>query len=179
MRFFMRAMMLCLWAPVLILCSVSFTNNPAKWDLVSHTLGCTRDPCVVTLNFGGKVSRFEAAAGAIKSGARSRIIVDGDCYSACTLVLDRVADKTCLDASARLYFHRGERTEFKRIEIPMGKIMMYARFFHSMTHFDVDYRLPGIVQWIRSIHGLPREGQFVEMPAGVARRIWPTCQTPR
>ena len=164
---------------VAALAALTALSAPAKADVVEEVLGCKGDPCVVTYNPGGFVSKFESAASAILGGARERVIIDGDCYSSCTLLADYAAENVCLTVWARLYFHRGTGLKLEPVRIPMGNTVVYAGVYTSVTHIDLDYRLPKVVGWINSIGGLPKDGKFVEMPAAIAHDTWPTCALPK
>ena len=168
-------------AACLLLCwtLLSFVSaEPGKTDVVADVLGCKSDPCIIKFSPGGFVVKFEEAAQAIIEGARSRVIIDGDCYSACTLLLDRIENKGCLTVWARLYFHRGITSSVRGYYIPPDGNIAKSTPLLSFKRFDVDYHMPSVTGWIKNIGGLPQDGQFVEMPTTLAHSVWQTCELP-
>jgi hypothetical protein len=135
---------------------------PAKADLVAAVLGCTGDPCVVRRNPGGIAQVFIAAADAINSGARKRVIIDGVCASACAILADRARRRVCVTNNAVFAFH-------------MGRVM---RFDGSQMYATGDFRRPqhsrDIRTYVQKHGGFPREG-FVVMRARDARAYWRSC----
>ncbi len=149
-------------------------------DIVTQVLGCTNDPCIVRVNNGGAVDLFERAAEAIAQGARSRVVIDGPCASACTILIDRVRDKVCLSERARLHFHKGTEYILTWYNMPVifgfGISAEEKRYgpFSAAILFDPEYS-PTLMRWIRAIGGLPKDGGFVVMPDQLARMIWRSC----
>lgn len=154
-------------------------SAPAKADVVEEVLGCKGDPCVVTYNPGGSVVRFYEAAQAIHNGARKRVIVDGACKSACTILIDLIPDQVCLTVWAQLYFHQGTRPVVKWMDVPvLGTLTQIPIMVGEMERFTPSYS-PVVMWWINQIGGLPKDGKFVEMPAGIAHSLWQTCALPQ
>lgn len=165
---------------VVFLCYAVVSAYGAE-DIVARVLGCSNDPCIVRNNDGGLVDLFEQAATAINSGARAHIVIDGPCASACTILIDKVADKVCLTKWAQLHFHKGTEysitiTLYAPPTFGFGISAKEVRHesFYVPTLFDPDYS-PAVMRWIRAIGGLPKDGSFVVMPDQLARRIWRSC----
>ena len=142
--------------------------NTTKGDIVEEVLGCRGDPCVVAYNGGGTITTFEEAARAIRAGARKQVVINGACYSACTILIDALRDRTCVTAQARLGFHRGSGPVLKYLnEMPLY-------WYAVQERFDITYS-PKIQKWINGRGGLPEDGSFIYMNAHAARTIWPAC----
>lgn len=165
---------------VMFLCCSVLSAYGAE-DIVTRVLGCPNDPCIVRVNDGGDVDLFEQAAAVIARGARSRIVIDGPCASACTILVDKVVDKVCLTERAQLYFHKGTEysitiTSYILPTFGFGINAKEVRHesFYVPTLFEPDYS-PTVTRWIRAIGGLPKNGEFVIMPDQLARKIWRSC----
>lgn len=154
----------------LLVWSWAFCTGSAKADIVADVLGCKDDPCVIAYNPGGAIKVFEAAAKAIAKGARTRVVVDGWCISACTIALDKVRDRVCVTPRAKLGFHRGTEYKLKYLNTDRSS-------YQTVTNlFDISYS-PDINRWIHGRGGLPKDGSLITMGAGTAQTIWPICST--
>jgi hypothetical protein len=158
----------------LVVCVGILWPAPAKADIVQDVLGCPGDPCVVTFNPGGSLREFEEAAEAIRNGARSLVVVDGMCASACTILLDRIPDKVCLTQMAQLRFHKGTRYVLKWINYTLWDTTATWGPYSARELIDIEYA-PKAETWIRSVGGLPKDGSTITMPSEIAETIWHSC----
>jgi len=147
------------------LVALALLSAPAKADIVEEVLGCKGDPCIVKENPGGKIKKFVEAATAIALGDRSYVIIDGECASACTVLIDLIRNKVCLISRAKLEFHRGTRSV-------SASVVMFPYTYKELI--DLNYSRE-VDAWIRWKGGLPRDGSFITMPIGVAQTIWSPC----
>ncbi len=150
---------------VAALAALILLSAHAKADIVEEVLGCKGDPCVVRINLGGNIGKFVDAANAIAFGDRKLVIIDGECASACTVLIDRIKDKVCLTAWAKLEFHRGSRP-------PFASVGIFS--FQYKKLIDIHYS-PAVEEWIQKEGGLPKDGSFITMPVNVAMTIWSPC----
>lgn len=164
---------------VAVLAALTALSAHAKADIVEEVLGCKSDPCVVTYSPGGTIVRFVEAAEAIYNGARTQVVINGTCKSACTILIDLIPDKVCLTVWAQLYFHRGMRPMVKWADVPvLGSMVQVPVMIGGIEYFTPNYS-PDVMAWIRYIGGLPEDGAFVEMPAVIAHTLWSTCAPPK
>jgi len=137
---------------------------PAQADFVARVLKCDGDPCVVRNSPGGWVADFEHAAHAIRNGARSRIIINGKCESACVLLADIARAKVCTTSRARFGFHKyGEAVGIRNGKFIVGKHTLYDPP-HSR---DID-------RIVRANGGYPRKGMKTLSRSKFAH-IWRKC----
>jgi hypothetical protein len=90
---------------LLLILLFTLNGSLARADIVSRALGCNGDPCVVEDSAGGKVSVFQEAGYAVDKGARTLVIIDGLCASACVLFADIARRKVCITEWAMFGFH--------------------------------------------------------------------------
>jgi hypothetical protein len=78
------------------------TVSPAKYGAEAHK---SRDPLHIIFDPGGVIADFVTKFIGIRE-ARSHVVVDGMCVSACTLMLPILTrDQVCVTAQARFGFH--------------------------------------------------------------------------
>jgi hypothetical protein len=118
---------------------------------ISNAIGPCGNPCVVFGSSGGRVTDFEAAGDAIRSGARNRLVIDGYCASSCMVMADRARPRACITPRVVFAYHK---TNWGR-PIPLR----------------ADLR-----GWIMHHGGFPSFGANMGvMPNEVAKHFWPQC----
>ena len=168
-------MRLWLFLLALVVASLlTLNSNVTRADVVTDVLGCKGDPCVITFNPGGGLDSFEKAAEAIRNGARSLVVVDGMCASACTILLDRIPNKVCLTQSAQLRFHKGTRSVLHWIHYSVFGTDAQWGPYGAKELVDLPYS-PRVERWINVLGGLPKDGSAVTMPSEIAETIWHLC----
>ena len=121
------------------------------------------NPCVIRENDGGYVPDFEHATRQIKARGR-RLVIDGPCRSACTLMADQARPNVCVTERASLHFHQGfSWTDPTRPQ-------------SEATRSPLRYS-PDIAAWIADKGGQPLHG-WLDMSAEEARRFFPACEAP-
>jgi hypothetical protein len=103
----------------------------------------------ITRDFGGLVDQYKAKYAQIRARGE-RVVIDGICNSACTLVLGIVPlNRICVTPRASLGFHAAyyDRTYTMGI-----KVTSYAGTADLMSHYPTSVR-----EWIRSKGGLTPE----------------------
>lgn len=68
--------------------------------------GACGDPCVIHYSPGGEVEKFQAAARAVRAGARRLVVIDGPCISACAVFADMARMRVCITRRASFGFHK-------------------------------------------------------------------------
>lgn len=131
-------------------------------DTVSSVLGCSGDPCVVRNNPGGNLVEFKAAARQIKRTGR-RVVIDGQCDSACAVLADMARSNVCVTPRAKFGFHQGYIVAQAQSG---GAYYLLGRFKppHSRD----------VARWVTKNGGYPKKG-FRVMGHRSAGRIWKTC----
>jgi hypothetical protein len=112
-----------------------------------------RDPCRIRYNAGGQHVSFVFAARTLHERKPHGAIIDGGCYSACSLFADLGRPYVCVTKQAAFYFHRSWPDEL---------IPPYA---------------PDIKLWVMAHGGFPknRSHQFREMKWPETQKFWPMC----
>jgi hypothetical protein len=90
--------------PLLVATAFNLPGQPFNWPVECG------DPCVINFSPGGSVWDFRLEGYALAAQKR-KIIVNGPCFSACTLLID-VAESTrpgsvCITDNAVLGYHEG------------------------------------------------------------------------
>lgn len=100
----------------------------------------------ITRDFGGLVERYKAKYAQIRDRGE-RVVIDGICNSACTLVLGIVPlNRICVTPRASLGFHAAYYDRSFTLGV---KVTSYAGTEDLMSHYPNTVR-----QWIRSKGGL-------------------------
>ncbi|WP_461495438.1 hypothetical protein [Pyruvatibacter sp.] len=99
---------------------------------------------------------------------KQTVALDGDCYSACTIWLDRARhnpdQSVCITPYAEFHFHLGFR--YSKIN---GEWEFLRRFDTTPLYHSED-----IAEWIAAHGGPPADG-WLTMTYEDARAYWPTC----
>ena len=114
---------------------------------------CWEKSCIVDYDPGGAVADFYAASDIISKRMDVKIIINGDCISACTLLSDMNRNQVCITPEAKFRYHTTTEEE-----IPFG---------YSQWTMD----------WVNSQGGFPSlySGNFLDMKYDVAKNHWKTC----
>jgi len=111
---------------------------------------------------GGDVALYRIKA-QVATDLGIRVVIDGLCASACTLLTGVPHDQVCVTGRARLHFHRA------RLARPLEHGVALLR---TVNDEMMDSYPPGIRDWIRRHGGLTE--RMLEMPpAEVARHFRP------
>lgn len=115
------------------------------------------DPCVINRNYGGRVDYFMSAANVLPFRKEHGAIIDGPCYSACTMFAAFGRPHVCITKKAIMYFHRGS-----------------DEMLPESSAYPQD-----IMTWVNAHGGWPtqRSGRFTRMPFNAAKQFWPVCNT--
>lgn len=110
-------------------------------------------PCTIRGSGGGRLDRFLQLAAAINREQRT-VVIDGPCYSACSLLADRARANVCITPNAEFGFHRGSD--------------------ESIAPYSGD-----LVAWVELNGGFPAfsTGLLTKMDAATARAFFAPCQT--
>lgn len=121
--------------------------------------------CVVVSNPGGLVDAFRRAALQMKLEGR-RLVIDGDCASACTMAADLARPRVCITKRAVLRFHRAYEYDAK------------GRFLRRSD--PSGYYSPDIVAWVKERGGFPgsteKDNALLDMPFSEAKAMFPVCE---
>jgi len=110
--------------------------------------GCG-NPCWIYANYGGRIGDFEELASQVLHDDRI-VIIDGDCFSACTLLADFGRPHVFITRRARMHFHRSSAE-------------------------SVPDQSEGIATWVNSHGGYPSYASqtFTTMTFEDAKAFWP------
>jgi hypothetical protein len=123
--------------------------------------GYCGNPCVIQENKGGDAVKFVQAASKLKEG--QRVIVDGECYSACVLFADFARPKVCITDRAEFFLHMGSSTLVK----PDG-----TRLAWYPPHSD------DIEEYVSEHGGYPQTGikeKMLPIQHPDTLKFWPKC----
>ena len=130
-----------------------------KWLLlISLTSACvfssamqSRSEVLIKNDRGGDVLEYYAKYQSLQSRGE-RVVVDGDCLSACTLVLGLLAkDQRCFTSSARLGFHAAwDEYGTTHVQNPIGTAIFLSVY------------PPEILQWVSKHGGLTSKVIYLE-----------------
>jgi hypothetical protein len=125
---------------------------------------CNSNPCVIKRDVGGLVHEYEQLALRVRLTGW-RIVIDGECYSACAILADKARPFVCLTPKARLFFHQmyGTYTD------PLAGLVILRRPYTGHTK--------DVAAWIAFNGGQPLSG-WLYMPYPQARHFWPSCEEP-
>jgi hypothetical protein len=134
---------------------------------VDVMLGCRDNGpvCIINKpNGGGAVWKFEQAADEVLSDAKTAVIIDTDCYSACAIFADEAREKVYITKRARFFFHKTFMTQTEQV----SGITQVIR-----TDFQDPPRSADIDRWVhlKNPAGYPIDG-FVEMTNEEAAVFW-------
>lgn len=121
-------------------------------------------PCVISHNPGGELDSFVITAEEMVKNGRS-LVVNGDCYSACTILADlmRSQGMACVTQNATFHIHQGQRVYVSDVFAPI------------VNRFEVPYSI-GLTSLIERSGGQPKDGWLV-LTHDFLRRYFPECAT--
>lgn len=122
------------------------TENDAFAD---GFLAACGDPCWINSNPGGVIGNYEALARLVLATNR-RVIINGDCASACTVFADKARPMVQITITSRFQFHR------------------------SQTEHDLPLS-PDVADWVNAHGGFPSNasGDLTTMVFADAKAFWP------
>ncbi|HEU4661662.1 MAG TPA: hypothetical protein VFS63_13480 [Pseudolabrys sp.] len=116
---------------------------------------------------GGQIGHYLETFAAVRSSGE-RVVIDGNCLSACTLVLGVIPrDRICVTPRARLGFHAAWMPDHdgRPVTSPMGTQALWKFYPNSVR------------RWINQHGGLSRHMIFLQGRDLAA--ILPSCNAPR
>jgi hypothetical protein len=128
------------------------------------------EPCVIRYSPGGELKRFQAAAAAVKRGARRLVVIDGPCISACAVFADIARSKVCITDRAVFGFHKATLVSLRSLR--NGRVLERQLGVKDPPHSR------DIVRWVKSRGGFPRQG-LRRMSARQAASFWRRCSLRR
>jgi hypothetical protein len=169
-------------------CGAAVAQTPAPWEKelfkpwsttpnitifalpkIPHALdlafGPCGDPCIVTRSPGGYIYLFEQAAHQVLEGEKRLVVIDGDCYSACTIFADLARSRVCITQMAVFYFHKAYYTDTRMVA--GVEQVIHTDLFDPPQSPDID-------KAVRALGGYPADG-FTSMPYAIAKDFWRTC----
>jgi len=132
-------------------------------DPVEYALGCST-PCIVGYSPGGYTAVFQAAGDAFRAGSHDAMIINGPCYSACTMAADRAWPNVCTTKHALFGYHQARLPRF--IERLLGGEPI---FIDAMDYYSERVR-----PLLTKKGGLPKYGLLYLSPQDV-RAFIPPC----
>ncbi|ODT77695.1 MAG: hypothetical protein ABS76_26545 [Pelagibacterium sp. SCN 64-44] len=121
-------------------------------------------PCVISHNPGGELESFVITAEDMVLTGRS-LVINGDCYSACTILADlmRSQGMSCVTPNATFHIHQGTGTIISAVFAPI------------VNRFEVPYSV-GLNSLIERMGGQPKDGWLV-LTHDLLRLYFPECAT--
>src|ERR1051325_2005729 len=145
----------------------------ANWllliSLAVAALSCSAEPAktqvLIRNDGGGDILRYVAKYLSLQWRGE-RVVIDGDCFSACTLALGLLAnDRRCFTTRARLGFHAAwEDLGSTRVPNPLGTAILWLDYPYEVR------------DWISRHGGLTSRVIYLEGKELAA--IYPPCRTP-
>lgn len=132
--------------------------------------GRCSEPCVIRYSPGGELKRFQAAAAAVRRGARRLVVIDGPCISACAVFADIARAKVCITDRAMFGFHKATLVSLRSLR--NGLVVKRQLAVRDPPH-SAD-----IMRWVKSRGGFPRNG-LRRMNARQAAAFWRRCSLRR
>jgi hypothetical protein len=130
--------------------------RPIAFGMPDSPLRYCGTPCVINLSDGGYNSDFEVAALIINYWPQQRLIINGPCYSSCTILADLSKNKTCITHNAEFHYHKGNSGAGEFIGYGYSKFAL---------------------RWVHDHGGFPSyvSGRTLRMDYGDASQHWRTC----
>jgi len=131
---------------------------------LNNALGfvCQGKICTISRNMGGYLVVFQAAAREVLREGK-RLVINGECRSACAILADKARPNVCITSRARFGFHKAYVSKIvggKRIKVPV---------------YDPP-QSPDIDRWVKARGGYPAPGKRHRwMSASEARVFWRIC----
>jgi hypothetical protein len=138
-------------------------------DIIGHLFNGCGDPCIVRYNEGGFNALFIEAAEDVLRGARSKVVIDGECLSGCGTFAGIAQERVCITVRARFGFHLARSYGYAEQRLAKGRVTPPL-----VTYSIPDELSEKILQWAEERGGLPKEG-FLWMEYEEAKQFWQTC----
>jgi hypothetical protein len=124
---------------------------------------CNTNPCVILWDGGGFVKKYQELAQRIRLTGW-KLIIDGECYSACVELADRARPFVCLTPAARFFIHKWSQ------ELPSGSPGSgNPRINRGDNVYSDDLQ-----RWVDFNGGQPTTG-WLYLPVEQAVQFWPLC----
>lgn len=161
---------------ILSLIACSSVEKPIAVN--ENPLGCSQDRpiCRVNDNPGGYVQDFVSAARQLMAQHR-RLMITGQCSSACVIAADVARSVTCITPNASMRIHKVRVTQTRRI------------YYAGMNSFVIPVGVESEVEppfssdiraWVDAHGGYKRAAlhgaDYLIMPYEDAAKIWRTCE---
>lgn len=150
------------FAAVLVLAASRPAAAQTGQAAFTAVFGYCGDTCVIRYNPGGEVKAFQAAARAVRAGAKRLVVIDGPCISACAIFADMARSRVCITSRARFGFHKASILAVRSF----GQSELIGR--QDPPHSR------DIAAWVKRKGGFPVSGLRV-MSAKEAGRYWRRC----
>lgn len=137
---------------------------------LTDAFGRCGEPCVIRYSPGGELKRFQAAAAAVRRGARRLVVIDGPCISACAVFADIARANVCITNRAVFGFHKASLVSLRSYRNGMT---VKRRLAVSDPPHSAD-----ITRWVKSRGGFPQNG-LRRMNARQAAAFWRRCSVRR
>lgn len=132
--------------------------------------GSCGEPCVIRYSPGGELTRFQAAAAAVRRGARRLVVIDGPCISACAVFADVARSKVCITDRAVFGFHKATLVSLRSLR--SGLVVKRQLAVSDPPHSS------DIARWVKQRGGFPRQG-LRRMDSRQAAAFWRRCSLRR
>lgn len=157
----MMKTMLIAFAVVVSLLSAGPVNSPMVGEATGvpwPPVACG-SPCVIEDDGGGIIDLY-AAQGRLLAAGHDKLIVDGPCMSACTILVDLDRANVCMTSRALLGYHQS------------SMIKNGVHVFGPMV-----YETPGLNAYLESRGGLPTpdSGHMLLLNSVEAERFYKPC----
>ncbi|HEY6022490.1 MAG TPA: hypothetical protein VIY48_22290 [Candidatus Paceibacterota bacterium] len=132
----------------------------------AHSLTITNDP-------GGRIGAYADRYALIRN-SNERVVIDGVCASACTLVLGLVPhERICATARAKLGFHQA--FDMARASSNTKSVVLVPSTEATQLLMRI-YPEP-IRRWIETRHGLPPPNRILWLEGKALAHLVPKCGT--
>lgn len=153
-------------AIVALLATTAASHAQSRGSAYESVFGpCRGQTCVIRDNPGGDVRKFLAAAAEIRKSGR-RVVIDGQCASACAIFADVAREKVCITKRATFGFHKA--SVFK------AQVTGNVRKWERIARHDPEHSRD-IANWVQRNGGFPVRGLNV-MPASEGAKFWRRCE---
>ena len=92
---------------------------------------------------GGYISFMESSIDYLKANPHKKVVVNGNCYSACTMLLSKDLDNVCFTRNAKFYFHSAyivtENGDGTKQKAPDGNLAMMKQFSEPLKEYLVSH----------------------------------------
>ncbi|MGQ2908727.1 MAG: hypothetical protein ACT6QU_12310 [Aliihoeflea sp.] len=151
---------------VALLATSSISHAQSRGSAYESVFGaCRGDTCVIRDNPGGDVRKFLAAAKEIRRSGK-RVVIDGQCASACAIFADVARERVCITKRATFGFHKAS--------VFRAQVTGNVRKWERIRRHDPEHS-SDIANWVYRNGGFPVSGLNV-MPASEGAKFWRRCE---